>query len=84
MCNTYTFIIDTCIMDTCIMETSAWVTRPEHPKGAKDEVKRPLPLPNQNGYNTGVRRANFKFCPSFAIFSHANAHSERYRTVPNV
>ena len=32
-------IIDTCIMDTCIMDTSAWVTRPERPKGAKDEVK---------------------------------------------
>ena len=27
------------IMDTCIMDTSAWVTRPERPKGAKDEVK---------------------------------------------
>ena len=26
-------------MDTCIMDTSAWVTRPERPKGAKDEVK---------------------------------------------
>ena len=42
-------IIDVCIihasgsriicMDTCIMDTSAWVTRPERPKGAKDEVK---------------------------------------------
>ena len=31
--------MDTCIMDTCIMDTSAWVTRPECPKGAKDEVK---------------------------------------------
>ena len=26
-------------MDTYIMDTSAWVTRPERPKGAKDEVK---------------------------------------------
>ena len=26
-------------MDTCIMDTSAWVTRPERPKGVKDEVK---------------------------------------------
>ena len=26
-------------MDRCIMDTSAWVTRPELPKGAKDEVK---------------------------------------------
>ena len=26
-------------MDTCIMDISAWVTRPEHLKGAKDEVK---------------------------------------------
>ena len=26
-------------MDTCIMDTSAWVTRPERPKGGKDEVK---------------------------------------------
>ena len=34
-----TYITDACIMDTCIMDTSAWVTRPERPKGAKDEVK---------------------------------------------
>ena len=34
-----TCIIDTCILDTCIMDTSAWVTQPERPKGAKDEVK---------------------------------------------
>ena len=34
-----TSIMDTYIMDTCIMNTSAWVTRPERPKGAKDEVK---------------------------------------------
>ena len=34
-----TCIMDTCIMDTCIMDKSAWVTRPERPKGAKDEVK---------------------------------------------
>ena len=34
-----TCIIDTCIIDTCIMDTSAWVTRPERPKGVKDEVK---------------------------------------------
>ena len=34
-----TCIMDTCIMDTCIMDTSAWVTRPERPKGVKDEVK---------------------------------------------
>ena len=43
-------IIDICIIDTCIIavdvETEvlvnfAWVTRPERPKGAKDEVKRP-------------------------------------------
>ena len=34
-----TFIMDTCIMDICIMDTSMWVTRPERPKGAKDEVK---------------------------------------------
>ena len=32
-------IMDTCIMDTCIMDTSAWVIRPERPRGAKDEVK---------------------------------------------
>ena len=31
-------IMDTCFMETCIMDTSAWVTRPECPKGAKDEV----------------------------------------------
>ena len=33
-----TCIMNTCIMDTCIMDTSAWVTRPERPEGAKDEV----------------------------------------------
>ena len=27
------------IMDTCIKDTSAWVTRPERPKGMKDKVK---------------------------------------------
>ena len=32
--------MDTCITDTCIMDTSARVTRPERPKGAKDEVKK--------------------------------------------
>merc|ERR1712037_737759 len=31
-------ITDTCIMNT-IMDTAAWVTRPERPKGGKDEVK---------------------------------------------
>ena len=35
-------IMDTCIMDTCIMDTSAWVIRPERPKGVKDEVKEAL------------------------------------------
>ena len=49
-CITDTCIMDTCIMDTCIividvekevLVTFAWVTRPECPKGAKDEVKRP-------------------------------------------
>ena len=34
-----TYIMDTFIMDPCIMDTSAWVTRPERPKGAKDKVK---------------------------------------------
>ena len=29
------------IMDTCIMDTCEWVTWPERPKGAKNEVKRP-------------------------------------------
>ena len=34
-----TCILDICIMDTCIMDISVWVTWPERPKGAKDEVK---------------------------------------------
>ena len=34
-----TCIMDTLIMDICIMDTSAWVARPERPKGVKDEVK---------------------------------------------
>ena len=29
----------TCIMDTYIMDISAWVTRPERRKGAKDKVQ---------------------------------------------
>ena len=37
--DTRTYIMDTCIMDTSIMDTSVWVTRPERPTGAKDEVK---------------------------------------------
>ena len=28
--------MDTCIIDACIMDTSAWVTRPERPKGEQD------------------------------------------------
>ena len=35
-----TCIMDKSIMDTCIMDTSAWVTRPERPKGVKDEVRK--------------------------------------------
>ena len=49
-----TCIVDTCIVDSCVIDTCitrikdkeedkdvnfAWVTRPERPKGAKDEVK---------------------------------------------
>ena len=48
-CITDSYIIDSCIIDSCIIDAkvekevlvnSAWVTRPERPKGAKDEVKR--------------------------------------------
>ena len=44
------YIIDLCIIDSCIIGVKvekevlvnfAWVTQPERPKGAKDEVKRP-------------------------------------------
>ena len=44
------FIIYLCIIDSCIIRVEvekevlvnfAWVTRPERPKGVKDEVKRP-------------------------------------------
>ena len=48
-------LLDSCIMDICIMEvrkevlvTFAWVTRPERPKGAKDEVKRPEGPPTRS------------------------------------
>ena len=43
-------IIDLCIIDSCIIDVEvetevlvnfAWVTWPERPKGAKDEVMRP-------------------------------------------
>ena len=36
MCHEY----NTCIRDTCIKDTSTWVTRPECPKAAKDDVKK--------------------------------------------
>ena len=52
-------IIDICIIDSCIIAVEvekevlvnfAWVTRPERPKGAKDEVKRPEgPPPRSQG-----------------------------------
>ena len=52
--------MDTCIIDACIMDTSAWVTRHERPKGAKDEVKdaqraksRPEGLPTRSRGPTG-------------------------------
>ena len=47
-CITDTYIIDSCIIDSCmialevekeVLVNFAWVTRPERPKGAKDEVK---------------------------------------------
>ena len=48
-------LLDSRIMDICIMEvrkevlvTFAWVTRPERPKGAKDEVKRPEGPPTRS------------------------------------
>ena len=51
--------MDICIIDSCIIavevETEVlinfvWVTRPERPKGAKDEVKRPEgPPPRSRG-----------------------------------
>ena len=49
-CIINSYIIDLCIIDSCIIGVEvekevlvnfAWVTRPERPKGAKDEVKRP-------------------------------------------
>ena len=44
-CITDSHIIDSCIIDANVekevMVNFAWVTRPERPKGAKDEVKRP-------------------------------------------
>ena len=56
-CIIYSCIIDICIIDSCINEVEkevlvnfARVTRPERPKGAKDEVKRPEgPLPKSRG-----------------------------------
>ena len=45
------FYETSCIMDTCIMDTSAWVARPERPKGVKDKVKEALRL------EVGARRA---------------------------
>ena len=44
------YIIDLCVIDSCsigvkvekeVLVNFAWVTRPERPKGAKDEVKMP-------------------------------------------
>ena len=58
-CTIDSCIIDICIIDSCIIavevETEvlvnyAWVTRPERPKGAKDEVTRPEgPSPRSRG-----------------------------------
>ena len=45
---------DTCIIDievdkeVLVLVTFAWVTRPERPKGAKDEVKRPEGPPTRS------------------------------------
>ena len=48
LCIIYSCIIDLCIIYSCIIAVEvekevlvnfAWVTRPERPKGAKDEVK---------------------------------------------
>ena len=50
-------IIDLCIIDSCIIDVEverevlvnfAWVTRPERPKGAKDEVKGPEGPPTRS------------------------------------
>ena len=52
-------IMDTWIIDTCIMDTSSWVTRPERPKGAKDEVKearRARSRPEGRTLEVGARR----------------------------
>ena len=47
-CIINSYIIDLCIIDSCIIGVEvekevlvnfAWVTRPERPKGVKDEVK---------------------------------------------
>ena len=49
-CIINSYIIDLCIIDSCIIGVEvekevlvnfAWVTRPERPKGVKDEVKMP-------------------------------------------
>ena len=53
-CIINSYIIDLWIIDSCIIGVMvekevlvnfAWVARPERPKGAKDEVKRPEGLP---------------------------------------
>ena len=57
-CIINSYIIDLCIKDSCIivevekevLVNFAWVTRPERPLGAKDEVKRPKgPPPRSRG-----------------------------------
>ena len=59
LCIIYSCIIDLCIIYFCIIAVEvekevlvkfAWVTRPERPQGAKDEVKRPEgPPPKSRG-----------------------------------
>ena len=51
----------TCIMDT-IMDTSAQFTRPERPKGAKDEVKRPVGLPARSQGPEGPQTSIYYTC----------------------
>ena len=57
-------IIDLCIIDSCIIDAEvekevlvnfAWVTRPERPKGAKDEVKKPKGPPARSRGPAGLR-----------------------------
>ena len=80
-------IIDICIIDSCIIAVEvekevlvnfAWVTRPERPKGAKDEVKRPeVPLARSRRLLCLINWPNFVCVCMLESTQHLNSPTTR-------